>query len=100
MKNKYKKKNDTLSNKLGINTITIEEKNTETCVICLKPIENNDIKKPFGALGYFLNDSHNYNAFIQTVKKEYKKHLDKDNKLLEFDKMYSPNPQRKRRFNK
>ena len=94
MKNKYKKKNDNLSNKLGINTITIEEKNTETCVICLKPIENNDIKKPFGALGYFLNDSHNYNAFIQTVKKEYKKHLDKDNKLLEFDKMYSPNPQR------
>ena len=89
MKNKFKKKNENLSNKLGVDKIQVEtKKGTESCIYCLKPIETDDISKPYGTIGDFLNDNYTSNAFFQTIRKEYKKHYDKDLKLKEFDQIY------------
>ena len=90
MKNKFKKKNNDLSDKLGVDKIIVEEnkKGTESCIYCLKPIEENDITKPYGVIGDFMCDNYTSNAFFQTIRKEYKIHYDKDLKLLPFDKIY------------
>ena len=90
MKNKFKKKNENLSEKLGVDKIVIEEdkKNSESCIFCLKPIVKDDISKPYGIIGDFMCDHYTSNAFFQTIRKEYKKHYDKDLKLPEFDKIY------------
>ena len=89
MKNKFKKKNDNLSNKLKVDQIQDEgKKNAESCIYCLKPIETDDISKPYGSIGDFLSDNYTSNAFFQTIRKEYKKHYDKDLKLKEFDQIY------------
>ena len=89
MKNKFKKKNDNISNKFGIEKIKIEKKKSnEACIYCLKPIDAEDIKKPYGKIGDFLYDNFLSNAFFQVIRKEYKKHYDKDLKLCDFDKLY------------
>ena len=90
MKNKFKKKNENLSEKLGVDKIIVEDdkKNSESCIFCLKPIEKDDITKPYGVIGDFMCDHYTSNAFFQTIRKEYKKHYDKDLKLPEFDKIY------------
>ena len=90
MKNKFKKKNMDLSDKLGIDKIVIEEvkKGTESCIFCLKPIDEDDITKPFGVIGDFLCDNYTSNAFFQTIRKEYKIHYDQDLKLPAFDLIY------------
>ena len=89
MKNKFKKKNDNLSNKLGVDKIQVDDKKgKESCIYCLKPIETDDISKPYGTIGDFLNDNYTSNAFFQVIRKEYKKHYDKDLKLKEFDSIY------------
>ena len=64
------------------------KKGTESCIYCLKPIEENDITKPFGVIGDFMCDHYTSNAFFQTIRKEYKKYYDKDLKLPEFDQIY------------
>ena len=90
MKNKFKKKNINLSEKLGVDKIIVEDdkKNSESCIFCLKPIEKDDITKPYGIIGDFMCDHYTSNAFFQTIRKEYKKHHDKNLKLPEFDKIY------------
>ena len=89
MKNKFKKKNDNISNKYGIEKIKLEKKkNNEACIYCLKPIENNDIKKPYGKIGDFIYDNYLSNAFFQVIRKEYQKHYIADLKLREFDQIY------------
>ena len=90
MKNKFKKKNTVLSDKLGVDKIVVEEnkKGTESCIYCLKPIEENEITKPFVIIGDFLYDNYTSNAFFQAIKKEYKIHYDKDTKLLPFEGVY------------
>ena len=96
MKNKFKKKNDNISNKFGIEKIKIEKKkNNEACIYCLKPIETDDIKKPYGKIGDFLYDNYLSNAFFQVIRKEYKKHYDADLKLGEFDALYYQPAERK-----
>ena len=90
MKNKFKKKNVDLSDKLGLDKIVIEEvkKGTESCIYCLKPIDEDDLTKPFGVIGDFLCDNYTSNAFFQTIRKEYKIHYDQDLKLPEFEQLY------------
>ena len=90
MKNKFKKKNNDLSDKLGVDKIIVEEnkKGTESCIYCLKPIEVNDITKPYGVIGDFMCDNYTSNAFFQTIKKEYKFHFDDDVNLPPFEKVY------------
>ena len=89
MKNKFKKKNDNISNKYGIEKIKIEKKkNTEACIYCLKPIDNDDIKKPYGKIGDFLHDNYLSNAFFQVIRKEFKKYYEADYNLKEFDQIY------------
>ena len=90
MQNKFKKKNDHLSDKLGLDKIVIEEvkKDTESCIYCLKPIDINDITNPFGVIGDFMFDNYTSNAFFQTIKKEYRVHYDNDLKLPEFNQIY------------
>ena len=90
MKNKFKKKNNVLSDKLGVDKIIVEEekKGIESCIYCLKPIEENDITKPFGVIGDFMCDNYTSNAFFQTIRKEYKIHFEKDLKLLPFEEIY------------
>ena len=89
MKNKFKKKNENISNKLGIDKIKIEKKKSnEACIYCLKPIDTDDIKKPYGKIGDFLYDNFLSNAFFQVIRKEYKKHYDADLKLCAFDSLY------------
>ena len=89
MKNKFKKKNDNLSNKFGIEKIKIEKKKSnETCIYCLKIIDVEDIKKPYGKIGDFLYDNFLSNAFFQVIRKEYKKHYEADLKLCDFDTLY------------
>ena len=89
MKNKFKKKNDNISNKFGLEKIKLEKKkNNEACIFCLKPIDSEDIRKPYGKIGDFLFDNFLSNAFFQVIRKEYKKHYDADLKLVEFDTLY------------
>ena len=89
MKNKFKKKNENLSNKFGIEKIKLEKKkNTEACIFCLKPIESDDIKKPYGKIGDFMYDNFLSNAFFQQIRKEYKQYYDADLNLNEFDNIY------------
>ena len=89
MKNKFKKKNENISNKFGIEKIKLEKKkNNEACIYCLKPIDSDDLKKPFGKIGDFINDHFLSNAFFQVIRKEYKKHYEADLKLKSFDSIY------------
>ena len=89
MKNKFKKKNENISNKFGLEKIKLEKKkNNEACIFCLKPIDSEDIKKPYGKIGDFLYDNFLSNAFFQVIRKEYKKHYDADLKLSDFDTLY------------
>ena len=90
MKNKFKKKNVNLIDKLGVDKIVIDEvkKDSESCIFCLKPIESDDIKKPYGLIGDFMFDNYTSNAFFQAIRKEYKQYYDKDLNLPEFDKLY------------
>ena len=90
MKNKFKKKNNNLSDKLGVDKIVVEEvsKNTESCIYCRKPIVEDDITKPYGVIGDFMCDNYTSNAFFQAIRKEYKKHYDKDLNLPDFDLIY------------
>ena len=96
MKNKFKKKNENLSNKFGIENIKLEKKkNNEACIYCLKPIETDDLKKPFGKIGDFIFDNFLSNAFFQVIRKEFKKYYDADLKLNEFDNIYYQPAERK-----
>ena len=89
MKNKFKKKNDNLGNKYGLKNIEVKEKkDKEACIYCLKPIEDDDITKPYGKIGDFLCDNYLSNAFFQVIRKEYKKYYDINLKLPSFDLMY------------
>ena len=90
MKNKFKKKNNNLSDKFGVDKIVVEEvkKGVESCIYCLKPIDQEDISKPFGVIGDFMYDNYTSNAFFQTIRKEYKKHYDKNLNLPAFDNLY------------
>ena len=96
MKNKFKKNNEKISNKYGIEKIKIEKKkNKEVCIYCLKPINYEDIKKPYGKIGDFLYDNFLSNAFFQVIRKEFKKYYDSDTKLSDFDKLYYQPMERK-----
>ena len=89
MKNKFKKKNIDLGGKLGIDKIKVEEKkNCESCIICLKPIETDDITKPYGAVGDYVLDNLISNAFFRGLREEYDKLFEKDKSLEPFDKLY------------
>ena len=90
MKNKFQKKNENLMVKLGVNDLVVEEikQCTESCIICHKPIELDDITKPYGLIGDFLCDHYVSNAFFQTIRKEYKKYYDNDLFLPHFDRLY------------
>ena len=90
MKNKFQKKNENLMVKLGVNDIVVEEVKQcgESCIICHKPIEQDDITKPYGLIGDFLCDHYVSNAFFQTIRKEYRKYYDIDLTLPHFDRLY------------
>ena len=96
MKNKFKKNNEKVCNKYGIEKIKIEnKKNNEVCIYCLKPINSDDIKKPYGKIGDFLYDNFLSNAFFQVIRKEFKKYYEADTKLSDFDKLYYQPMERK-----
>ena len=90
MKNKFKKKNDNIIDKFGVDKIVVDDtkQGSESCIFCLKPIDLNDISKPFGVIGDFMCDNYTSNAFFQTIRKAYKKHYDTDLTLPEFEKLY------------
>ena len=73
MKNKFKNKNDNLVAKLGLSKKISAEINNESCIICHKTIDQEDINKPYGLIGNILNDNFFSNAFYQSIEKEYKK---------------------------
>ena len=96
MKNKFKKKNDNLGNKFGLDKIKLEKKkNTESCIYCLKPIEDDDIKKPYGKISDILFDNYLSNCFFQIIKREYQKLYEKDTKLKSFHEIYFQPKERK-----
>ena len=78
MKNKFKNKNENLFNKLGLQKTISVKINSESCIICHKSIDQDDLTKPYGLIGNIINDNLIPNSFCQTIEKELKKYYDKD----------------------
>ena len=97
LKNKFKNKNDNILNKLGLTKTISEKLKNESCIICHKWIDQDDITKPFGLIGNILNDNYMSNAYFQTLEVEYKKYYDKDKLLPEFSKAFTQIEKRKSR---
>ena len=74
LKDKFKKKYAKLDNIYNIESIKNEKKLYESCIYCLKPIEENNIYNLYGKLGYIIKDYLFSNAFYQTVQIEYFKY--------------------------
>ena len=81
LKNKFKKKFTQLESKYNIKTLKTEKKIFETCIYCLKPIEENSLDNLYGKIGNIIEDYVYSNAFAQTIKKEYQKY-NKNNDLF------------------
>ena len=75
MKNKFKSK--LLNLEIVYNTKLIKNNDIkvyESCIFCLKPIEENSISTLYGKVGSILNDFIYLNTFRQTIKEEFIKY--------------------------
>ena len=79
IKNKFKSKFLKLENVYDTKSIkNTEKKIFESCIYCLKPIEENNISNLYGKVGNVINDFLFLNSFKQTIKKEFKKYNKKN----------------------
>ena len=88
MKDKFKKKYAKLDKIYNIESIKNEKKVYESCIYCLKPIEENNINNLYGQLGYIIKDYLFSNAFYQTVQNEYFKYNINKKDFFEISKEF------------
>ena len=86
--NKKEKKNEEKENEvLG----TFQEQ----CIFCRNNIDETDLKKPYGEIGYFLFDNYIYNTFFQVLKKEFDINIQNNRTILTFKNLYDRPKDRK-----
>ena len=74
IKNKFKQKSVELDKIYNIESVKNEKKIYDSCIYCLKQIEDNNINNLYGKLGYIIQDYLFSNSFYQTIQKEYFKY--------------------------